>query len=353
MKFLDKKEQVLELQMTQYGKSLLSRGKFEPMFYAFFDDDIIYDTNIGYNGHEEVQKESENRIKSALRPKSQTITYGLEEFVNKMISKREAYVEKQGLAGSSANAVISQALASPPPTKLNNYTLKNPLGTSKLNSFYVPYWDLNSLVGEIKSTSDVLENDYEASGVVNIPQIDIDVFYETFISTENSLGEDEQAIETALPDGTLTSFSVDGVATTPGSPEAYEDTSVYAPNTYNDGTQVLIRRGFSLIDLVEGYTNDNIENFDIEVYEVVDKPGGSPTKTLKKMKFRDNDYLELGENQIFSEKLANEIEIDSDYVEYYFEIKVDDELEDVVRALKPETADPDLPFNNFEEPCED
>jgi len=44
MKFLDRKEQVLELSLTQYGKSLLSRGRLKPFYYAFFDDDLIYDS---------------------------------------------------------------------------------------------------------------------------------------------------------------------------------------------------------------------------------------------------------------------------------------------------------------------
>ena len=44
MKFFDKKEEVLDIELTQYGKHLLSRGVLRPVFYAFFDDDIIYDS---------------------------------------------------------------------------------------------------------------------------------------------------------------------------------------------------------------------------------------------------------------------------------------------------------------------
>ena len=43
MKFLNKKERVLDIQLTQYGKHLLSKGDFRPIHYAFFDDDVIYD----------------------------------------------------------------------------------------------------------------------------------------------------------------------------------------------------------------------------------------------------------------------------------------------------------------------
>lgn len=63
MKFLDRKEQVLELDLTQYGKSLLSRGKFKPVYYAFFDDDVIYDGQ--YASVSEISTQSSDRIKKA------------------------------------------------------------------------------------------------------------------------------------------------------------------------------------------------------------------------------------------------------------------------------------------------
>ena len=47
MKFLNKKEQVIDLEVTPYGKSLLARGRFMPEFYAFYDNDILYDGEYG------------------------------------------------------------------------------------------------------------------------------------------------------------------------------------------------------------------------------------------------------------------------------------------------------------------
>jgi hypothetical protein len=43
MTFFDKKQDVLKIELTPYGRSLLSNGKLMPKYYAFFDDDIIYD----------------------------------------------------------------------------------------------------------------------------------------------------------------------------------------------------------------------------------------------------------------------------------------------------------------------
>ena len=41
--FLNKKEQVYDFKLTSYGKYLLSIGKLKPAYYAFFDDNVIYD----------------------------------------------------------------------------------------------------------------------------------------------------------------------------------------------------------------------------------------------------------------------------------------------------------------------
>lgn len=44
MSFFNSKEEVIDIELTQHGKKLLSKGKFDPKYYAFFDDDIIYNS---------------------------------------------------------------------------------------------------------------------------------------------------------------------------------------------------------------------------------------------------------------------------------------------------------------------
>ena len=82
MEFFNRKEEVIDIQLTPYGKSKLSLGKFKPSFYAFYDSDIIY--NVGYNSHvyTENQKDTEDRIKEAPRLKTQTLRYGAESKIN-------------------------------------------------------------------------------------------------------------------------------------------------------------------------------------------------------------------------------------------------------------------------------
>ena len=43
-KFLDKKEQVIDFKLTNYGHHLLSVGAFKPKFYTFLDDNVVYDS---------------------------------------------------------------------------------------------------------------------------------------------------------------------------------------------------------------------------------------------------------------------------------------------------------------------
>ena len=68
-KFLNKKEQVYDLKLTSYGHYLLSVGKFKPVYYEFFDDNVIYDaryrnaSRAGYTGSTERQNEVHKRIK--------------------------------------------------------------------------------------------------------------------------------------------------------------------------------------------------------------------------------------------------------------------------------------------------
>jgi len=51
-KFINKKEQVYDLKLTSYGHHLLSIGEFSPSYYAFYDDNVIYDIRYAYEGLE-------------------------------------------------------------------------------------------------------------------------------------------------------------------------------------------------------------------------------------------------------------------------------------------------------------
>ena len=55
-KFLNQKEEVIRIELTPYGKEKFSKGQFMPSYYAFYDNDILYDGVYGGI------TESQNRI---------------------------------------------------------------------------------------------------------------------------------------------------------------------------------------------------------------------------------------------------------------------------------------------------
>ena len=61
MTFINQKEEVLDVQLTSHGKELLGKGKFNPVYYSFSDDDVLYDASYARNTSED-QKDIFARI---------------------------------------------------------------------------------------------------------------------------------------------------------------------------------------------------------------------------------------------------------------------------------------------------
>lgn len=89
MTFFDKKTEVIKIELTQYGKSLLSMGKFKPAYYDFFDNDIIYDSK--YCDNNEQRNNIQERIKNEtpyMRP--QYVFSGIETNFQKLLREKES-----------------------------------------------------------------------------------------------------------------------------------------------------------------------------------------------------------------------------------------------------------------------
>ena len=90
MTFFNKKEDIMEVQLTPYGRRLLSQGKLKPEYYAFFDDDILYDSNkISQNGGTtENNSESKSRILTSTPSlKALSTNFGVEANIDTEYSK--------------------------------------------------------------------------------------------------------------------------------------------------------------------------------------------------------------------------------------------------------------------------
>ena len=276
MKFFDQKEEVIDVQLTQYGKYLLSLGKFKPEYYSFFDDDIIYDVRYASASAPEVQNDIEPRIQeNTPRLKVQYVHHGLEtniQKVNEQVRTKKAKLGDQKIL----------------PTAEKSYALSGPIGTSSPSTNYLPAWNLAFLKGEISGSVDYTSGSYHT---LQIPQIDADVNYEI------SIGE-------------------------PSSNPDYNNEIEFANKT------IFITPDFILLNVQEENSPFGKENFDIEVFLVEEEKGEDTSsgtqEVLIPLSFKKKASTTglLDQESIIRDSLAT----DASFVDYFLEVFVDDEI---------------------------
>jgi len=296
MTFFNKKEEVLDIQLTSYGKRQLAKGKFKPKFYAFFDDNILYDSE--YANFTEEQNLVEPRIQESTVSLRSQASYESPEFNLQSISENQSTANK-------------------------HHSLIYPLGASSISSEYSPAWDIKFMKGEISGSVKHLTGSHQP---LLIPQIDVDITYKTLIKGQ---GENVQLGQDVFPDlqGNVGDMF-------------FGDRKVLISRVFDDGTYVEVIQSPILVDIFESNTEFEMENVEIEFFEVenIDVSGsiqnlGSTTDNLTKkralrpLKFKrkisniQNDLLVPEDPDLF-----NNVEVDSSYVEYYLDVLVDREI---------------------------
>ena len=309
MSFFNKKEDVIEIQLTQYGKYLLSKGKFKPSYYAFFDDDIIYDSL--YAGATEEQNDIQPRIEDTPRVKTQYTFSSREMEIRQLI----AHVRSNTL---DPNADPYQ------PSLEKDYSLINRLGNSMIGSDKNPSWSISFYKGVIENLTSHI---YNIKHMIKVPQIKLEtVEYQTKVL----MGPEPDSALLDKPAG-------------PRSGDQYgagtqSDLSI-ATEQYADGSYVSIEEDYLLIDVMERNVDFENDNFDIEVYLVEGENTSTSMETLHPLKFIKQpeaikngillDEAEGGTSDLFPE-------LDPTYVEYWFDISCDHEIvEDVICKNRP------------------
>ena len=155
MKFLNKKEQVFDIQLTPYGKHKLSAGELKPTYYAFFDDNIAYDRTYFSGSRIESQSNVHKRIKQD--------TQYLEGQV----------IFKELMSGSVVRGGILQDIEYQ--QNKNVFTSEGFIGDAMLLSEetnVAPAWKIITMQGNI--VSNALE---DTKNKLKIPQINITASY--------------------------------------------------------------------------------------------------------------------------------------------------------------------------------
>ena len=174
MTFFNQKEEVIEIEMTPYGKSLFSRGLFKPTYYAFFDDDILYDSQ--YAGFTETQNDAQTRIKDKTpRDHVQHLFSGVETKVGENLYTYVGpeYPHRQALIDFGCGGVDKRLIPAVPEAD-RNYAFYAPLGKSDYSSNSMPAWNIKYWEGALSSSVPHAAGPYPA---MRIPQLSSSLEY--------------------------------------------------------------------------------------------------------------------------------------------------------------------------------
>ena len=274
-KFINRQEEVMQIQLTPYGKHLFSRGEFSPEYYAYYDDDILYDG--AYAGLQETQNNIVNRIKTTDR---------LEIFTNFSGSVRNNQTNSN-ISKNSFDALTDA-----------NGKFFRCLGSNSPWSDFAPAWSV-SVVGDgtlFTPTTDVV---YESN--YSIPTLDttLELQYSGSVSeVMNSQGDIE-------------------------------------PFVFYD----MVEEDRLLLDIQELNTIFKMGgNYDIEIFSIPD----NQSLSISNLEFVDpnSDAYSILQQQIENPSLVSYLKPDKDletlfpvintsYVEYFLEVRVDDEISDI------------------------
>jgi len=310
MSFFDPKSDVIDIKLTQFGKHLLSKGKWNPFYYSFFDDDILYDSQ--YGGFSESQNSAQTRITGSARTKTNYCFSGVETEINKQMEQiidfRKDHVYRTGEDVSEQENIGIQA------TMDRDYALSLPLGRSDIGNENYPAWFITSLNGLINKS---VPYSTSSLGVMPIVQFTMeDVTYKTGV--RNKSEEDAQALQL---DETLNQIGE-------SAPVADPSDLILANRVYDDGTYISIEEDYLLLEFLEKNTPFEDENIDIEVfkYEPNLQTGREvlvPLKFMKKKQLVVDDILVDDDDP----ELNQYEELTPQCVEYFFNVWVDDEID--------------------------
>ena len=330
MEFFDKKEEVIDLQLTQYGKYLLSLGKLKPVYYAFYDDGVIYDSE--YAGFTEGQNDTETRIQNNT-PNTKTIHnfHSIEDDLARAVETK-----------NSGDEALAQLMLQQTPEK--SQILINPLANSDLAANQAPAWDINLLSGEILtgSTTSTLTLS-SSSTVLNIPQIEVEIEYNIKPRHASSVTEEELASGEFTPRNSV--IGEDGELIDINYALDYYDVRVY-----EDGTFFSIDKKDLIFQIIEENVPHGNDNFEIEIFALEDLDGNGKIQNtsfvteVKQLRLLTEPDLVVNDILI-DQAEGNNLErskIDSSFADYYFDIELDDQIDASIICEKIKNGDKDL-----------
>lgn len=281
MRFFDQKEEVLDIQLTQHGKRLLANGDFAPVYYGFFDNDIIYDG--AYSNRYEQQNLIDGRIRNETpRLKSQYTFKGASNLID----------EEKGAQASTERS----------------FSLGLPLGNSSLKTDSLPAWQVDYLFNDLTASAQYITG--SGLSYMRVPQLNSSIVFEAYVTQIDANDElKKNYIPQELQDVVLTMFDEVPAADLPS-----DDVEAESSGIAIDNTVLQVRPDFLLLEIAENNTQFLTDNFEIEVFEVDNKKDASGNSTTFERPL-----------EFFNPELDEEV--GPQHVEYYLNIEIDKQIQ--------------------------
>ena len=288
-KFINKKEQVYDLQLTPYGRYLLSVGSFKPIYYAFYDDNVVYDNRYTSNTISEPQNNIHKRIKDETQYlESLTLFTDLE-----MTSRTEM--------GGTVDFFNLKGLSAMKKPGRNVFKFDSAIGDAYLDggANIAPAWKIIALQSTISGAAAK-----DTANQQDIPQIDVDAVYVKKIKKAG--GNTDPKI--------------------PGSDPLNIRDLNFSTKTFADNNIIVLEQRDPVFYIEEVNTELLTHNFEVEIFEVFNS---SITGESLQRKYFESYVPQIEKGIMISptrQKTPTQ-NLTTDSVEYYFDLLVDGEAD--------------------------
>jgi len=298
MEFFNKKQDVIDLQLTGYGKQLLSRGLFKPVYYVFSDDGVMYDGRwMSGSAGDSQQSEIETRIQEGTpRLKTQNRKIGAEKSVF-MSYDPFTVLNEVRMLGNLLEQEVAPVIDSNQFLQLiekanvkfdfaeSEKLLENVLGNKSFLNSNNPAWNALFFHGDLASSAQYYKKNN--TSVIYIPQLNCTLKERAY--RVNSKYDPYEIITSAKNISKQLNDSAGKYSSVDLSP-FFQEQSFSASDTENGTDGVLfIEKDFIFLSLEEANVDFTKDNFMIEVFEITTTSNGdNGEEELVKMAFEDN-----------------------------------------------------------------
>jgi hypothetical protein len=307
MSFFNSKEEVLDIELTRFGKLLLSRGLFKPAYYSLHDDDVLYDAD--YAGVIENTNYAENRIQDETPVHKPFYSFSeAKPYLSHDLDQEKFHSQK-------ANLAIQKTSLSP-----------NILTNSTISNTYIPSWEIYNLSSVFSSSAPTFTTKNVVSA--SIPQFEVNIDTTFYKLNQDILDENPnmQKLYTLQETGDSESLAF-----------------------FGDDLYITLNTPL-ILKIIENNIDVESDLFDIEIYKVsIDE---DEQEKYLQLKLSDSLNNYDSKNDLYVETrnifLTNN-SFDSSHAEYYFDIVSDQEIAniDVCKYILRSTEDQDLIFSDI------